>query len=677
MMINVSFRIGAMLLAACACTARCAAQAVAPRADLVEKVARGELRKARASWWGFDPSDSTRYLQAALDSGVAELVVDKMPSPWIVTPLRVGKAEGNPKFRIEFEEGARLEAKRGEFRSLGACLFLILNRSNVHLAGHGTVWRMHKEDYWKPPYGKSEWRHALCISGAENITVEGFRFENSGGDGIYIAGGERSPSRNITIRDCVCDGNNRQGISVISVSGLLIENTVMSNTRGTAPQAGIDFEPNSPGQLLENIVMRNCRTESNESAGYDFFLQQLDSSSRPISIRLENCVSVGDKVGVNFTLALARESTDMPKGKVRMDGCRFEKARYSAMHVRGKPGGTVAIKMDNCSMVDNGTAASGTNDVRVTSLKGYEKPTDGIHFGNLTIRQPVERQWFGAVSSETPTADVEEMSGRVSITGPDGKVRHETLDGDWLRRMFPPGKVCEATLPPVKPDFSRTAPAATSGMSSLARFAVRGTAKYLLRVETAGATVELGYDLHPYGKSPAPAPIDARVTGYETGDCVMVGRLAPSSDGKMSFKVPVPGFYMLEVSPGRKSSFTLAASDTPVALLHDGSMPSLLAPSGRMTFYVGKGERFSVQARGGIKGRAHAVLSDPEGKVVWDRDGISSLDRYQVAAPDRGGFWTLELCKPAKGTYGGVGIGLTGVPGVLFLSDDKRWITEM
>ena len=106
-------------------------------------------------------------------------------------------------------------------------------------------------------------------------------------------------------------------------------------------------------------------------------------------------------------------------------------------------------------------------------------------------------------------------------------------------------------------------------------------------------------------------------------------------------------------------------------------MLSLLAPSGKLSFYVPAKKRFSVLVRGSRVGRVHAVLSSPSGEAVWDKNDISSLDRYQDSVPDCGGFWTLELCKPAKGTYGGVGIGLTGVPGVLFLSDDKRWITEM
>ena len=59
-----------------------------PRPDLVTKVQSGTLKEARASWWGFDREDSTKFLQAAIDSRVPRLIVDRMESPWVVLPLQ-------------------------------------------------------------------------------------------------------------------------------------------------------------------------------------------------------------------------------------------------------------------------------------------------------------------------------------------------------------------------------------------------------------------------------------------------------------------------------------------------------------------------------------------------------------------------------------------------------------
>ena len=47
----------------------------------------GRPEVVKASDFGFDAEDSTRFLQAALDSGARKVVVDKMPSPWVTQPL--------------------------------------------------------------------------------------------------------------------------------------------------------------------------------------------------------------------------------------------------------------------------------------------------------------------------------------------------------------------------------------------------------------------------------------------------------------------------------------------------------------------------------------------------------------------------------------------------------------
>ncbi|MBO5436464.1 MAG: hypothetical protein J6A23_02280, partial [Thermoguttaceae bacterium] len=57
------------------------------RPDLVQEVLDGKRTEAAASWWGFDAEDSTRFLQAALNSGVKKLTIDRQASEWIVRPL--------------------------------------------------------------------------------------------------------------------------------------------------------------------------------------------------------------------------------------------------------------------------------------------------------------------------------------------------------------------------------------------------------------------------------------------------------------------------------------------------------------------------------------------------------------------------------------------------------------
>ena len=149
------------------------------RPDLVSKVSSGKISEARASWWGFDKDDSTVYLQAAIDSGVPKLIVERMPSPWVVRPVR-----GASNQHIVFEKGAVLLAKRGEFVGCNDWLFYYLFAENARLTGYGATFRMWRNDYANGKdgkgrdYNRGEWRHALAIRNSSNVTVEGLVLED-------------------------------------------------------------------------------------------------------------------------------------------------------------------------------------------------------------------------------------------------------------------------------------------------------------------------------------------------------------------------------------------------------------------------------------------------------------------------------------------------------------------
>ncbi|HVV71969.1 MAG TPA: right-handed parallel beta-helix repeat-containing protein, partial [Verrucomicrobiae bacterium] len=225
----------------------------------VQEVLAGARPAANAAWWGFDPTDTTVSLQAALDSGAHVLTIPYMGAPWIVRPLQLRSGQ-----EILIEPGVVILAKRGEFRGTGDSLFTATGQSNIVIRGYGACLRMHKRDYQKPPYQRAEWRMGIALHGCRHVLIEGLRVESTGGDGFYIdGGGDQEWSEDITLRDCVAYDNHRQGVSVISAVDLLIENCLFSTTWGTAPEAGIDLEPDTEKQRLVNCVIRNSVFENN------------------------------------------------------------------------------------------------------------------------------------------------------------------------------------------------------------------------------------------------------------------------------------------------------------------------------------------------------------------------------------------------------------------------------
>ena len=301
-------------------TLACAVCVAGARPDLVERVRIGELEEARVSWWGFDASDSTPFIKAALSSGAKRVVFDKVDGPWLTLPLAVERANG---LEILFEPGVELVARRGAFKGVRDALLVIRDSRGVKISGSGAVLRMWRGDYMAAPYERGEWRHALSLQKSSDVSVCGLRLEESGGDGIYV-----NDVKGCVIRDVVCDRNLRQGISVISAENLLVENCTLSNTKGAPPQAGIDFEPNRASERLVNCVMRNCDIFGNAGNGIEMYLKPLDATSRDVSLLFEDCRVTGNEWG--FCLSSDDPPLRSVRGEVVMRRCVFDRPNRGA-----------------------------------------------------------------------------------------------------------------------------------------------------------------------------------------------------------------------------------------------------------------------------------------------------------------------------------------------------------
>jgi parallel beta-helix repeat protein len=118
----------------------------------------------------------------------------------------------------------------------------------------------------------------IYLNGA-NITVTGVNISECWGDGIYIC----DSSSNVTVTNCVCNHNRRQGLSISSCVTALIQNCTFSNTTGTDPQCGIDIEPNQ-GQSVTGVHITGCQIFNNVGGG----IQQGDLWTGSSSTLIEN-----------------------------------------------------------------------------------------------------------------------------------------------------------------------------------------------------------------------------------------------------------------------------------------------------------------------------------------------------------------------------------------------------
>ncbi len=401
------------------------------RPELVREVLEGKRQEARASWWGFDPTDSTAQLQEAIHSKVKRLILDRQASPWFTGPLT-----GVSDQEIVFEAGTELVALKGAFRARSDCLLSFRECEHVVLRGDRTDGgesahiRMHKQDYQSADYEGSEWRHGVAFFGCRNVLVQDLSIEQTGGDGIYLgAGSNHAPNRQVTIRRVDCNANHRQGISVISAEDLLIEDCRLRNTDGTAPQAGIDFEPNSPEDSLVRCVMRRCIAESNAGTGFQICPQYLTSQSPPISIHLDQCVS---RANQQHAIHLCSNPKDPPVGELRIAGFLAENDGMAGLSVQFNPYDAVRIDLEDSTFRDCALAEPFFPPLYLQGIDAEGRPAGNLHFKNLTVKDDRDR----------PILKIRDGKGNEpkAITGTillqrKGQSHSIAVDDAWLKTM--------------------------------------------------------------------------------------------------------------------------------------------------------------------------------------------------------------------------------------------------
>lgn len=102
---------------------------------------------------------------------------------------------------------------------------------------------------------KGEWGMGVNLAECRNVEIYDFTIRDCWGDCIYIG----SESTDVRINNCILDHGRRQGISITSAGKVLIENCLISNVGGTAPEYAIDIEPNK-NDTIESVIIRNVKS---------------------------------------------------------------------------------------------------------------------------------------------------------------------------------------------------------------------------------------------------------------------------------------------------------------------------------------------------------------------------------------------------------------------------------
>jgi hypothetical protein len=630
---------------------------IPPNEKAIEEVKQGKRKVAYASWWGFDPEDATEALQAAIDSGAPKVVVENMGRPWIVS--RTINLRSNQE--IVFEKGVIVEAKKGAFLGKGDCLFLAALQRNITIIGYGAVLRMRKLDYTQPPYEKAEWRHALSIRSCENVRVFGLTLASSGGDGIYLGVAKRGvPNSKIHIKDVVCVDNYRQGISVISAENVLMENVVMRDTSGTPPMAGIDFEPNDPTEVLSNIVMRNCVVQNNSGDGFAFYLHNLNSASRPISIRLEGCRSIGNRRSVSISVGNSKEKT--VNGVIEFVDCKFEGSEGAGIYIAQKPPFGCKVRFVKCEISDAALKQVTQSPIMFASARGNFEPIGGVEFIDCVVRDKVERlpmAFFNPAGVE-----LTDVIGTLTLIR-DGQVTKfeltRELINEWFPqqafKVFPKFEVKGAKFVPLFPDAKLP-----QGVSSTAR--LRGVAEFLVWAN-AGEKVAFTLKVLPVGKVEV-RPAKLAIT-TPSGKVIGMKDAVAERDNDYEFVADETGAFRITCDAGN-ATVTLSKCTHRFCLFAGEGTFHFLGTVGEFFFLVPKGVReFGVKVMGGDGTELVKVtVRDGVGQIVAERDNIA-LGQFAITRENEESdeIFSVKFERPSIGVLEDFFVQLQGIPPLL------------
>ena len=253
-------------------------------------------------------------------------------------------------------------------------IFDLTNKENITI--NGTLTIVGDKETHKGTIG--EWGHGLVLAGAKNITIDYINVSYCWGDGVYLGSSNKLPSENITINKIISDNNRRLGVAFVSCKNVFIDTIIATNTNGIAPQAGIDFEPNTITDYLQNISINNLITNNNLGGS---LWAVVDKTDNAIDININNIVSESDGDTSDegaFKIVSGRNSKN--NGLFLINKATILNAKKHGVYIRDWTTNDVLLKLKELYISDVGI------DVEYSSGVVFLGTINcGVNYGNIEI----------------------------------------------------------------------------------------------------------------------------------------------------------------------------------------------------------------------------------------------------------------------------------------------------
>ena len=249
------------------------------------KMAAKPMIDARAQGAAGDGlTDDTKALQRAIDQASATGGVVVVPDGvYLVDAVKGVRLKSGVVLKLS--ENAVIKAAPNG--SANYSILRIENASNVAVIGGVLLGERYQHQG-----ASGEWGMGISLAAATNIIIKNVVSKDNWGDGFYIGGN----SKNVQFCSVVADGNRRQGMSIISGENILVTGSSFMNTKGTAPQAGIDIEPDQ-GDSVRGVRIANSKFLNNSGAGVASYVAPGNKRQSITDIVIENSILMKNGAG--------------------------------------------------------------------------------------------------------------------------------------------------------------------------------------------------------------------------------------------------------------------------------------------------------------------------------------------------------------------------------------------
>ena len=236
------------------------------------------LPAAATAWWNATPTiaigttalnvanfgaigngvtDDTAAIQAAINALPATGGTVEIPAgTYMINALQAINLRSHT--RLLLDTGATLQAIPNSAERYW--IVKARNLNNVEITGGSIV-----GDRTQHLGTTGEWGYGVNIAGSSYVYVHDISVSNCWGDGLAVGAAVNStstvPSYSVTFNNVKSDNNRRQGLSVLPATQVYVVNSSFTGSNGTAPQSGIDVEPQTQGTAmqvrLENVTLAN------------------------------------------------------------------------------------------------------------------------------------------------------------------------------------------------------------------------------------------------------------------------------------------------------------------------------------------------------------------------------------------------------------------------------------